>query len=56
MSNELNKVQAAKLIKMQLREGWSVEDYGYGTLTIQNMEFMRPVCALELPAQPIELM
>ena len=39
MSNELNKDQAAKLIKKQLRAGWSVEDYGHGTLTIQNMEF-----------------
>lgn len=39
MSNELNKDQAAKLIKKQLRAGWSVEDYSYGTLTIQNMEF-----------------
>ena len=39
MSNVLNKEQAAKLIKKQLRAGWSVEDYSYGTLTIQNMEF-----------------
>ena len=39
MSNVLNKDQAAKLIKKQLRAGWSVEDYGHGTLTIQNMEF-----------------
>ena len=39
MSNVLNKDQAAKLIKKQLRAGWSVEDYGYGKITIQNMEF-----------------
>ena len=39
MSNELNKDQAAKLIKKQLRADVSVEDYGHGTFTIQNMEF-----------------
>ena len=40
MSNvQLTKTEASSLIKKQLRAGWSVEDYGYGRITLQNMEF-----------------